>query len=94
MAITDQVQGELTKSFASAADTAERYPQYRDQIVDAARAAFLAGDHWVYSAGIIAILLGATLIFFRYPKKDDERRLLADYHAEDLSRRAGADRSS
>ncbi|MGH4025955.1 MAG: MFS transporter [Pseudonocardiaceae bacterium] len=91
--ITAEVQGELTKSFAGAADTAEQYPQYRDQIIDAARTAFLAGDQWAYSAGIVAILLGATLVFFRYPNKKDEQRLLAGYHVEDLSRRAAADRS-
>ncbi|HEX2301374.1 MAG TPA: hypothetical protein VHH34_23215 [Pseudonocardiaceae bacterium] len=91
--ITDEVQGQLTKSFAGAADTAEQYPQYRDQIIAAARDAFLAGDQWAYTAGIVAILLGAMLIFFRYPDKDDEQRLLTRYHAEDLSRRSAADRS-
>ena len=83
--ITDGVQAELTKSFSSAADAAERYPQYQDQIVAAAKSSFLQGDEWAYIAGIVAILLGAALIFFLFPKKEREEELLAQYHAEDAS---------
>jgi len=83
--VTDGVQAELTKSFSSAADTAERYPQYQDQIVAAAKSAFLQGDEWAYIAGIVAILLGATLVFFLFPKKDREQELLAQYHADDVA---------
>jgi MFS transporter, DHA2 family, multidrug resistance protein len=81
--VTDQVQGELTKSFSSAVDTAQRYPQYQDQIVAAAKSSFLQGDQWAYIAGIVAILLGATLVFFMFPRKEQEEALLARYAAED-----------
>jgi DHA2 family multidrug resistance protein-like MFS transporter len=83
--ITDQVQTELTRSFSSAVDTAERYPQYESQIVAAAKSSFLQGDEWAYIAGIVAILLGAVLIFFLFPKKDREDELLAQYQREDRS---------
>ena len=83
--LTDEVQAELTKSFASAADTAQHYPQYESQIIAAARSSFLQGDEWAYIAGIVAILLGATLIFFLFPKQDQEEALLAQYHADDVS---------
>jgi MFS transporter, DHA2 family, multidrug resistance protein len=83
--ITDQVQAELTKSFSSAADTAQQYPQYQSQIVAAAKSSFLQGDDWAYIAGIVAILLGAVLIFFLFPKKEQEEELLARYHAEDTA---------
>src|SRR6266516_19144 len=43
----------------------------------------LAGAQWAYIAGIVAIVLGAVLVFFLFPKKDDEERLLAEYHATD-----------
>ena len=43
--INAAVQSELTKSFASAADTASAYPQYSQQVVDAAKQSFLAGAH-------------------------------------------------
>jgi hypothetical protein len=82
--VNNQVQTELTKSFSSAADTATRYPaNVQDQIVAAAKAAFLQGDQWAYLAGIVAVLLGAALVFFKFPKRDDERRLLDAYHVED-----------
>ena len=83
--VTDQVQAELTKSFSSAADTAEQYPQYQDQIVAAAKASFLQGDEWAYIAGIVAILLGAVLIFFQFPKPAREAELLEQYQREDSS---------
>ena len=36
-------------------------------------------------AGIVAVLLGAALVFFRFPKHDEEQALLAEYHAEDTA---------
>ncbi len=81
--ITDDVQSELTKSFASAADTAAQYPQYSTQIIDAAQQSFVDGQDWAYLAGIVAVVLGAVLVFFLFPKHDDELRLLAEYAAED-----------
>jgi MFS transporter, DHA2 family, multidrug resistance protein len=81
--VTENVEGELTKSFSSAADLAEQYPQYSNQIVAAAKASFLKGDELAYAAGIVAVLLGAALVFFPFPKKDEEEALLAQYAAED-----------
>jgi MFS transporter, DHA2 family, multidrug resistance protein len=81
--VTDSVQSELERSFASAADTAAKYPQYSKQIIAGAKASFLSGADWAYTAGIVAIVLGAALVFFFYPKRDDERRLLSSFAAED-----------
>jgi MFS transporter, DHA2 family, multidrug resistance protein len=81
--ITDSVQNQLTKSFAGAADVAAQYPQDADTITAAARTSFLQGDQWAYTAGIVAVLLGAVLVFFLFPKRDAERELLAGYQAAD-----------
>ncbi len=81
--ITDQVQSELQKSFSSAAETAERYPAYSSQIISGAQQAFLDGQKWAYTAGIVAIAGGAVLIARMYPKHDDELRLLDTYHQID-----------
>jgi MFS family permease len=83
--ITDTVQAELQKSFASAADTAQHYPQYSNEIIAAATKSFLDGADWAYVAGIIAILVGAVVVFFFYPRPQDAERLLAQYHAEDAA---------
>ena len=88
--VTSSVQSQLTKSFASATDTAQQYPAQADQIVAAARTAFLQGDQWAYLAGILAVLLGATLVFFAFPRRDEERRLLAGYHADSPPREGAA----
>jgi MFS family permease len=88
--LTDSVQAELEKSFSSAATTAERYPQYESQITAAAKSSFLQGDEWAYMAGIVAIVLGAAMIFFLFPKKEREEELLEQYHAEDVSDQATA----
>ena len=81
--IDNQVQTELAKSFSSAAATAERYPQYAQQIIEGARTAFLAGDNWAYTAGIVAVLLGTAVVYFFFPRHDDEERLLDLYADED-----------
>jgi hypothetical protein len=83
--ITDGVAAQLTKSFAGAEAIAEEHPQYAGQITAAAKESFLDGADWAYTAGIVAILLGAVLVFFLFPKRDDEERLLAQYHAEDTA---------
>jgi MFS transporter, DHA2 family, multidrug resistance protein len=81
--VTSQVESELQKSFASASETAQRYPDYTSQIIAGAKTAFLAGDSWAYLAGIGAVLLGGALVFFLFPKHEDEERLLADYASID-----------
>jgi MFS transporter, DHA2 family, multidrug resistance protein len=82
--IPDDVQSELTKSFSSAADTAQSYPaSTQDAIIAAAQTAFLDGDQWAYTAGIVAVLLGAVLVWFFFPRAEAERELLATYAAED-----------
>jgi DHA2 family multidrug resistance protein-like MFS transporter len=83
--VSPQVQGELTKSFASAADTAKQFPAYTDQIVAAARQSFVDGQDAAYIAGIVAVLLGGTLVFFVFPRADEERSLLARYRREDAA---------
>jgi len=84
--ITENVARQLQKSFVGAAEIARQYPRYASQITASAKLAFLSGDQWAYAAGIIAILLGAVLVFVLFPKKDDEERLLTGYHSEDISR--------
>jgi MFS transporter, DHA2 family, multidrug resistance protein len=81
--ITDGVANQLTKSFAGAEEIAAQHPQYADQITAAAKTSFLDGADWAYTAGIISILAGAALVYTLFPRRGEERRLLARYHAED-----------
>ncbi len=83
--ITDSVQTQLERSFSSAEAIAERHPQYASQITDAAKASFVDGQDWAYLAGIAAILGGAALVFFAFPRHDRERELLDEYHREDVA---------
>jgi hypothetical protein len=81
--VSSSVQSQLTKSFSSAADTASQYPQYSSQIIAGARSSFLDGADWAYAAGLIAVLVGAVLVFFFFPKHNRERELLSRYQRED-----------
>jgi MFS transporter, DHA2 family, multidrug resistance protein len=83
--ITDSVQTQLQKSFAGAEQVAEQYPQYSDAIIAGARTSFLDGADWAYTAGIVAIVLGAAIVFFLFPRRDQERALLMRYHQEDTA---------
>jgi MFS transporter, DHA2 family, multidrug resistance protein len=82
--ITDSVQNALTKSFSSAEAVAHQYPQHASAITAAARSSFTSGSDWSYAAGMIAIALGAVLVFFLFPHHEEERRLLAEYRASDM----------
>jgi MFS transporter, DHA2 family, multidrug resistance protein len=86
--VNDSVQNQLTKSFAGAESVAQQYPQYAGQITAAAKKSFLQGDRWAYTAGIVAILLGAALVAFLFPKKVEEEALLTRYRNEDAARPA------
>jgi len=81
--ISDSTASQLQKSFDGAIAVADQYPKYADQITAAAKSSFLQGDRWAYTAGIVAVLLGATLIFFLFPEKGEEQRSLARYATED-----------
>lgn len=81
--VSTSVESQLTKSFASAANTAQQYPQYSKQIISAAQTSFIDGADWAYVAGIIAIVLGAALVFFLFPRRNAELELLERYQAED-----------
>jgi MFS transporter, DHA2 family, multidrug resistance protein len=88
--VSTSVENQLTKSFSSAEAVAQQHPQYASQITSAAKTSFLQGDDWAYTAGLVAILLGATLVFFLFPKKQREDELLAAYHAQDTERSSAA----
>ena len=81
--VSTEVQGQLTKSFAGAVTTAQQYPKYAPEIVQAAKQSFVDGQDWAYLAGAIAVVLGMLLVFFVFPRRAEERRLLEQYHAED-----------
>ena len=86
--VNESVQNQLTKSFAGAESVAQQYPQYTSQITAAAKQSFLDGADWAYTAGIVAVLLGAVLVFFLFPRRDAEQRLLEQYAAEDAGPRS------
>jgi MFS transporter, DHA2 family, multidrug resistance protein len=79
---TSNIENLLTKSFSSAADAAKQYPAHSSEIIAGAKSAFLSGDQWAYGAGIIAVLIGVALVYFKFPKREQEQRLLADYKAK------------
>jgi MFS transporter, DHA2 family, multidrug resistance protein len=80
--VSSSVQEELTKSFAGAQAIANQYPKNSAQIISAAKTSFLQGDRWAYAAGVIAVLVGAAIVFRFFPKYEDERRLMAEYAVE------------
>ncbi|HEV2309969.1 MAG TPA: MFS transporter, partial [Acidimicrobiia bacterium] len=70
---------------SSAAAAAQQYPQYAKQITAAAKASFIDGADWSYAAGLIAILIGATLVYFVFPRARREKELLVEYHETDVA---------
>jgi hypothetical protein len=58
-------------------------PADAEKIISAAQSSFLLGDQWTYGAALIAVVLGAALVFFLFPRKEKESELRAAYSAED-----------
>jgi hypothetical protein len=83
--VTASVQSQLTKSFDSAEAIAQQYPQYSTQIVSAAKESFLAGDQWAYTAGLVAVVIGAALVFLFFPRREKEESLVQGYHRLDAA---------
>ena len=81
--VTAATQSQLTKSFDSASAVAAQYPQYSQAIISAAKTSFLEGDRWAYTAGLVAVLLGAALVYVFFPRKEEEIALLAGYQKAD-----------
>jgi MFS family permease len=81
--VTATTQSELQLSYASAADLAEQYPEYSVEIMTAAESSFLEGDQQAYMAGLVAVIIGAAVVFLFFPKREEEERLRVAYHAED-----------
>lgn len=87
--ITQDTENALQRSFASAESIAAQYPQYADAITSAAKVSFLTGANWAYAAAALAIFLGAVLVALRFPGKDKETALLAQYAQDDAVTRQG-----
>jgi MFS transporter, DHA2 family, multidrug resistance protein len=84
--VSQNVQSELTKSFDGAADIAKQYPQYQNQIISSAQESFIHGQHWAFASGIIAVAIGAVVVFFFFPHAQGEKELLAEYQRLDSGR--------
>jgi EmrB/QacA subfamily drug resistance transporter len=81
--VSAAARGQLLKSFGGAADIAQRYPEYSNAIISAAKTSFLHGDKLAYMVGLLVVLGGAAIVWFLFPRKDREQELLAEYAAED-----------
>lgn len=83
-AVSDSTLSQLQLSYASAENiAATQDPQTAQKIISAAQSSFLQGDQWTYGAALIAVVLGAVLVFFLFPKKEKELELRAVYAADD-----------
>ena len=83
--VTDQVTAALQASYASALHVADQYPQYKDQIVEAAQRSLETGAIAAYAVGAIAIAIGAAVVWFFMPKKAEELELIAAYEKADAA---------
>ncbi len=87
--VSEAARDQLLKSFGGAADIAQRYPEYSNAIISAAKTSFLHGDRLAYTAALVFVLVGAAIVFFLFPKKERERELLTEYAAEDATVHGG-----
>ncbi len=89
--IGSETTAALEASYASALHVADRYPQYHDQIITAARESLVHGAVGAYVIGAVAILIGAAVVWFFLPSHRRERELVDGYTAADAAADAPAD---
>lgn len=77
--VTTGISEALQRSYGSAEQLAAKYPEYSQQIIEAARVSFLSGADWAYAAGIITMILGMFIVVFFFPKREREIELYAKY---------------
>jgi MFS transporter, DHA2 family, multidrug resistance protein len=82
-----QISGDVTTalqaSYASALHVADQYPQYKDQIIDAARESLVHGAIAAYVVGAAAIVIGAAVVAFLLPSHARERAMIEAYATRD-----------
>ncbi|MBM3665057.1 MAG: MFS transporter [Actinobacteria bacterium] len=83
--VSEATQSALTQSYSSAASLAERYPEYSEQIINAARKSFVDGANWAYAAGGIAVVIGAIIVAVVYPGLRGEKALISEYGTADAA---------
>lgn len=83
--VSQSTERALTQSYSSAAALAERYPEYKEQIITAAQQSFVDGANWAYAAGAIAVVLGAILVALVFPGRTREAQRIAEYDKEDAA---------
>jgi len=89
--ISDSTEATLTKSFSSATNLASSYPpDMANAIISGAKSSFIDGQDRAYLAGLIAVALGAILVYTMFPRREREEELLAQYNREDSLARDAA----
>jgi DHA2 family multidrug resistance protein-like MFS transporter len=81
--VSSTTEAALLQSFTGAEQVADKYPQYKEQIVSAATESFLSGSNWAYAAAVAAVALGALLVATRFPGKAGEAALSEQYRQQD-----------
>jgi EmrB/QacA subfamily drug resistance transporter len=83
--VSAQVASSLERSFSNTVAIAQQDPKNAAAITAGARQSFLDGANWAYASGAVMIVLGATLVWFAFPKKDQEGILVESYHKQDAT---------
>ena len=85
--LTNQTTNVLERSYSSAAAFAKGLsPSQAKAVISGARDSFLQGANWAYASGVILILVGAAIVWFFFPRKENETVLLTSYVAADEGR--------
>ena len=83
--LTTSVQNQLTMSYAGAADIAAQYPSTARRSSRPPRKRSWPATSGPISPASSPLLLGAALVFLKFPRLDEEHRLLAMYHEQDTA---------
>jgi EmrB/QacA subfamily drug resistance transporter len=70
--ITTATKETLTRSYSGAVEIADKYPQYKAEILNAGQQAFVDGSHLGFAVGVAGALLAIAITWFFFPRQAAE----------------------
>jgi len=71
---------QIMASYSGAQEVAKGLPQAdATQLLTAAQNAYTAGSNWAFAFALLAVAIGALLVFLKFPKKQEEIALIQQY---------------
>lgn len=90
--LSDEAAAQIVGSYQGAEEVAKSFPQASaEQLISAADKAFTEGKSVAYVLALVMTLFAFVLVWWKYPRRDDERAFFAHMEAQESQKASGGD---